>query len=83
MLPLKCHVILCSFNGTSSAPAACRPDENYWVLIGARGAVIETTNERGRVLVQFDGSVSERGLHCHNPMPNSLYILESDLERIS
>lgn len=82
MLPPKCHVILRSFNGMSSAPAGCHPDENYWVLLGERGTVVETINARGRVLVQFDRLVSERGLHCHNPAPNSLYILESDLEKI-
>lgn len=83
MLPLKCQVILRSFNGTLSAPAGCHPDENYWALIGERGSVVETINERGRVLVQFYGPVSERGLHCHNPFPKSLYILESDLEKIA
>ena len=83
MLQLKCQVILRAFNGTSSAPAGRHADENYWILIGQRGTVVETINERGRVLVQFDGSISERGLHCHNPFANSLYILESDLEKIA
>ena len=82
MLLLNSRVTLRSFNGTSFAPRDCRPDENYWALIGDVGTVVETINERARVLVKFDRSVSERGLHCHNPVPNTLYILEADLEQI-
>jgi hypothetical protein len=51
------------------------------MLIGKLGTVVEAINARGRVLVKFDCAVPERGLVCHNPIPNSLYILESDLER--
>lgn len=81
MLPLNCRVILRSFNGTASAPSDCRPDENYWELIGENGTVVETINDKNRVLVKFDNSVSDRGLCCHNLVANSLYILETDLEQ--
>lgn len=64
-------------------PAECSPDENYWVLIGETGTVVEPKNVRARVLVKFDALVSDYGLHCHNVVPNSLYILESDLEVLS
>lgn len=80
MLPLNARVILRTFNGTIFAPSDCQARENYWALIGRRGTVVETTNDKNRVLVQFDSSVSSLGLHCHNLVPNSLYILESDLE---
>lgn len=80
MLPVQSSVTLQSFNGTKSAPADCRPNENYWILVGATGTIIESPNTRGRLLVQFDVSVSDLGLSCHNSVPNSLYILESDLE---
>lgn len=83
MLPLYSKVILISFNGLLSAPEHCEPKENYWVLIGESGTVIETINDRNRVLVRFDNSISDRGLYCHNSIANSLYILETDLKNIN
>lgn len=82
MPALNSRVVLRSFNDAISAPSACRPTENYWLLIGETGTVIDTTNADGRILVQFDRLVSEHGLACHNPVPNSLLILESDLEKL-
>ena len=82
MLSLNCRVVLLSFNGTLSAPEDCETNENYWALIGESGTVIETANERCRVLVKLDNSVSGFGLHCHNAIPNSLYILETDLKKL-
>lgn len=73
-------VRLKSFNGNIQAPKGTIPEENYWALIGHCGEIIEPRNERGRVLVKFDLSVCSLGLACHNPIENSLYILESDLE---
>ena len=32
----------------------CRPDENYWRLIGEPGTVVQGVNENGRLLVRFD-----------------------------
>ncbi len=77
---LNTKVILRTFNGTSSPPASGLPGENYWLLIGECGTTIEPTNARNRVLVRFDNPVIELGLICHNPVPNSLYILITDLE---
>jgi hypothetical protein len=81
MFSVNSKVTLRSFNGAPSGPADIRPAENYWLLIGASGVVVDSTNAKGRVLVKFDASVQELGLACHNPSANSLYILESDLER--
>lgn len=53
-------------SGAASTPSGCRPTENYWLLVGQSGTVIETINANERVLVQFDRMVSERGLACHN-----------------
>ena len=78
MFRLNAKVTLCTFNGVISSPSGCRTDENYWSLIGERGTVIETVNNNNRVLVLFEKPVSSRGLHCHNPIANSLYILETD-----
>jgi hypothetical protein len=80
MLEPNTKVILRSFNGTLSPSAERIPGENYWRLIGESGTVIEAPNARNRVLVKFDKAVSERGLVCHNPVPDSLYILATDLE---
>jgi hypothetical protein len=55
-------------------------------LLGAHretGTVVDTSSVPflpGRVLVRFDTAVSARGLVCHNAVPSSLYIPESDLE---
>jgi hypothetical protein len=83
MFPVQSNVVLRSFNGTKSAPADCRPAENYWLLVEASGIVVEAANAMCRVLVRFNVSVQELGLSCHNPVHNSLYILESDLEHFS
>ena len=80
MFSVDARVIMKSFNGTRITPASCDPRENYWLLIGERGTVVEPQNDKGRVLVRFDTSVVRKGLHCHNPTPNSLYILTSDLD---
>lgn len=83
MLILNAKVILTTFNGTAASPEECPRGENYWLLVGSTGRIAEAKNPNGRVLVLFDESVSEKGLHCHNPVPNSLYILESDLKAVS
>lgn len=83
MLTLNTKVILASFNGVAASPEKCPHGENYWLLIGSTGYIAEEKNQNGRVLVLFDKSVSDKGLHCHNPVPNSLYILESDVKAVS
>jgi len=80
MLALNAKVVLKTFNGITASPEECRHGENYWLLIGNTGRVAEQKTQNGRVLVVFDESISEKGLHCHNPVPNGLYILESDLK---
>jgi hypothetical protein len=70
------------FNGDSEAPQDCSPSENYWLLIGKTGSIVEPENDRSRVLMQFHEQVGDLGLHCHNKIPNSLFILTSDLEAI-
>lgn len=68
-----------SFNGTVFGPPDLTPSENYWLLIGREGVVIAPKNERDRVLVEFSESITALGLHCHNSIPNTLFLLESDL----
>lgn len=76
------RVVLASFHGQLEAPVDGRPQENYWRLIGAHAGVLAPADERGRVLVRFDVSVVDLGLACHNPVPNSLYVLTGDLRSL-
>ena len=79
MMLLGSKVRLESFNGTLSSAEDCDPRENYWLLIGEAGVVVDTINQRNRLLIQFDISVQKLGLYCHNKVENSLYILQDDL----
>lgn len=83
------RVRLFKFNGTTSSEDECDPGENYWKLIGLEGKVVRDPNEASlysrhalepRVLVVFDTDIKSMGLHCHNSIENSLWILVSDLE---
>ncbi|UXH78599.1 hypothetical protein [Roseateles amylovorans] len=82
-VPMNPKVRLKSFNGTLTMPNGCKPTENYWMLIGQVGAVMSSANLQRRVLVQFDNPAALLGLHCHNEIPNSLLIRESDLEPVN
>ena len=75
-------VKLKTFNGENYPNSDCDPSENYWQLIGKAGVVVKNKNCRGRVLVQFHDDIGKLGLHCHNEVPNSLFILPSDLQAI-
>jgi hypothetical protein len=72
-------VALQRFNGTAEGPPHGKPSDDYWRLIGATATVLTAANPQGRVLVRFDEDVAARGLACHNPEPNSLWIAVSDL----
>ena len=82
------RVVLKSFHGTTQPPQSVRAGENYWLLIGRKGVVTSGNgiehlppHEKGkRVLVQFDESVVQLGLHCHNERPNSLWLFVADLK---
>jgi hypothetical protein len=75
------RVVLKSFNGSLIAPYTVKPEENYWLLIGSK-AVVEIANNTDRVLLKFERDLSGLGLANHNEMPNSLWILISDLKFI-
>jgi acetylornithine/N-succinyldiaminopimelate aminotransferase len=81
-MDINSQVELVTFNGQPCSPDQCNPHENYWVLIGKTGRVIAPQNIRQRVLVQFDDNLTILGLTSHNPVPNSLLILVSDLKLI-
>ncbi len=75
-----------SFNGTNEPLDNTPANENYWKLIGRTAKVVGLANEfqlpnRDRVLIQFDTNIESLGLECHNQIPNSLWILKSDLSK--
>lgn len=77
------RVVLKSFNGSLVAPTATAANENYWQLIGVKAVVSSATlNDSGRVLISFERDFQSMGLACHNPLPNSLWVLSGDLKFI-
>ena len=85
-LDIGVRVVLKSFNEINATPSNTPSAENYWLLIGDQGTVVEKRSvgnfDARRVLVLFDKSVSDLGLECHNKVPNSLWILVNDLRQI-
>lgn len=88
MLQAGDKIKLVAFDGRVDPPSNVLAEENYWLLIGWSGTVVQSPSEDGitasfsvrpRYLVQFADRVSKLNLHCHNEVPNSLWILESDL----
>lgn len=73
------RVVLRTFNGRASSPRDCRPDEDYWRLIGTMGHVEQGGTVPARILVRFEADVSALGLTCHNAVPNALHIAPADL----
>jgi hypothetical protein len=82
-------VKLITFNGKSKSKRV-DASQNYWRLIGQEGTILQDPNEKSlfasfskkpRVLIKFDIDVVAMGLIAHNPIPNSLWILVTDLER--
>jgi hypothetical protein len=81
------RVTLRSFRGTASAPEETRDADNYWLLIGQSGTVVDTDDvskigrhpNGARMLVTLDQKVAEMGLACHNEVPNALWLFASDL----
>ncbi|EOW3983014.1 hypothetical protein, partial [Vibrio parahaemolyticus] len=72
-------VRLKTFNGTLECPDVCKLEENYWLLIGEVGTVVGERAHTGRLIIQFANDIQRLGLYCHNPEPNALYILRTDL----
>ena len=77
------RVELVSFNGELEAAANVDKNENYWLLIGSRGKIVDDLAKAGiqkdRVLVRFDVSIAQLGLESHNEVPNTLWIRRTDL----
>ena len=77
---------LVSFNGTTQPDEDFSSNENYWILIGQSGTLINFSEELNfgndnRVLLRFDKNLANQGLECHNPVRNTLWVLKTDLIR--
>lgn len=72
-----------SLNNTTKTPDDCDSSENYWLLIGEEGTIVKPINEHSRFLVKIDDANKLVGLHCHNEIENSLWLLASDLEALN
>lgn len=74
-------VRLKTFHGTLISPDNVSEKENYWILIGEKGMVIDyTTYNPEKVLVLFDKNLDDFNVENHNPIKNTLYIDQKDLE---
>ncbi len=80
---------LISFQGSQEPIRKINAHENYWILIGALGEIVQPTEIinfqeeeviDGRVLVRFFANLESLGLSNHNSIKDSLWISESDLE---
>jgi len=82
-------VTLKSFLGTETAEIEIDEAENYWKLLNISGKIIQKKEhvhpafpEKGlQVLVCFFDDLQKFNLVCHNEIPNSLWIFQSDLTR--
>jgi hypothetical protein len=83
MFKLGERVKLVSFDGELTPVSTLRKTDNYSLLIGGSGLVVDTAPPTGisadRVLITFDINLNILGLENHNETPNSLWILRSDL----
>lgn len=76
-----------TFNGSTEPPSDVEDRENYWILIGEEGTIVDDNQAAGfvphdghfRVLVKFDRDLSALGLENHNQLSNSLWIRTTDL----
>lgn len=66
------EIILKSFNGKQIKPKNVLENENYWMLIGQKGKILEDLGERFVVL--FYCNLDSYNLENHNPIKNSLFI---------
>jgi hypothetical protein len=83
------RVVMKSFNGTPQPTERVKSSENYWLLVGRVGVIVKTWREAdfemttARFLIKFDECVKDLGLHCHNEIENSLWILSTDIESVT
>jgi hypothetical protein len=83
-------VILKTFHNTVAAPDDIDDSENYWKLLDQKGIVVDKRKKHPAfpgsgemLLTKFSCNIEAYGLHCHNTLPNTLWIFVSDLKFIA
>ncbi len=56
--------------------------ENYSLLIGRCGVILDINEKDKQVLILFDESLDDLGLINHNDIKNSLWIYKSDIKKL-
>jgi hypothetical protein len=90
MLSQGSRVRLKTFLGSTSAPTGTEASDNYWLLLGEVGTVVNVDDKGAigvhrsgrRVLVQLEQDMQKLGLSCHNAVSNALWFFVSDLESV-
>ena len=75
------RVILETFLGDIKPSNLDCDDENYFLLIGKYGVILDVNEKDKQVLILFDDSLDDLGLINHNEIKNSLWIYESDIKK--
>ena len=73
------RVILETFLGDKKPHNLDNENENYFLLIGKCGVVLDIRDKQ--VLILFDESLDNLGLINHNEIKNSLWIYKSDIKK--
>ena len=67
---INTNVRIKSFLGLNKSNEEISDDENYWILIGEKGKIIEENNEifPERFLILFEKNLDKLNLQNHNPI---------------
>ncbi len=85
-------VKLITFEGITTAPNGCAPENNYWKLIGKEGRVVldpfkcckdDRYRDERKLWVSFDVSLESLGLSAHQKKQNSLWLFVTDLHEVT
>ncbi len=82
MYQINDRVILETFLGDVKQSDIDSDNENYFLLIGKCGVILEINEKDKQVLILFDESLDDLGLINHNDIKNSLWIYKSDIKKL-
>ncbi len=82
MYQINDRVVLKSFLGIKKPESGNRDNENYSLLIGKYGAILDLNKREKKILILFDDNLDDLNLINHNKIKNSLWIYESDIKKI-
>ena len=81
MYQINDRVVLETFLGDIKSSNLDYDNENYSLLIGKHGVILDINKTDKQVLILFDDSLDDLGLINHNEIKNSLWIYESDIKK--